>query len=437
MRDGVWSRPLPERLLDLEFRGNQVRPRYLGARDARWVDDLVQLVRSLETRARREVEQELQRRAPTRRRTRWLALTHLLQGLCGHEIVAAAQPQLLRSALFQEAAAMYRCAPTGVLHSALQSGSSAPRAAAAAGTMDGPDEPAAIITRVASRLQLTATELDRSLYADLPSERRLGALPDVEPSSIIAGYNMALAQGLLWRSQWLHVRVEQQLATVLRHARRQRLLCQVERDPGGGPSAAWHITLSGPLALFHHTTRYGRAMASWLPVLVRAPGWQLRAACRLTRGGLRQLEASHRDPISAVEAAPLRLYDSALEQRFAQGVERLARDRFQVLREADPLQIGGQVACPDFTLVDRRTGERIGVELVGFWTAEYLAHKLALLRRVPGRWVVCIDDSLAAGREQQLPEGPLFRFRRRVDVPAFLEFIERHRKGLSGGYSIS
>lgn len=395
--DAKWNGSLPERLLDLELRSNAVRPRYLeGPADHAFVETVVSWMRAHQGAQRGDVEVEQARGAPARRRTVWLALGHLLQGLCGYALRSPIHPALLRAVAFEEAAAG-----------------------------GGRTE---VLGRVADRFQLERDQVEQLLYADVPCERVLGPLPSrLDTSGVVAAYNIALAQGLLRRARSMEVEADGQMATVLRHARRQRLLCLVQRDGQG----RWRIHLSGPLALFHHTTRYGRAMAGWLPVLVRAPGWRFHAVCQLRDVGPRMFDATHLDPISAVEAAPLRLFDSALEREFARGVDRLAGDRFKVLREADPVQVGGQIGCPDFTLVDRRSGERFGVELVGFWTPEYLERKLALLRRLPQRWVICIDENLAAGREAELPDGPLFRFRRRVDVRAFLRFLDHWQGGES------
>jgi hypothetical protein len=48
-----------------------------------------------------------------------------------------------------------------------------------------------------------------------------------------------------------------------------------------------------------------------------------------------------------------------------------------------------------------------------------------VLRQLPRErpWVVCVDETLAAGASQ-LVGGPVFLFRRRIDAPRFLTFLE-------------
>jgi predicted nuclease of restriction endonuclease-like RecB superfamily len=162
-------------------------------------------------------------------------------------------------------------------------------------------------------------------------------------------------------------------------------------------------------------------MAAWLPVLVRAPRWSLEAACVV--GGRRGTwRADWRDPIG-VPAEPLRRFDSRLEERLFRDLSRVGPE-WEVLREADPVQVGRRILTPDFTLV--RDGRRIPVEVVGFWTAEYLRAKLEALRSLPpgAGWIVCVDEELGVRREQ-IPDGDFLAFRRRVDARELLAMALR------------
>lgn len=410
------SRPLPARLLDVEVGDGAVEPRYLSnTTDIALVKRAVSWVCGQEGRRREDVEAATQGGRPRGcGRLRWSALIHHLLGLCGYAVLSPIQPALLREAVFE---------------------------AASRGRQRGRDS---VLADVATGLGVPAAEIEQWLYRDIPSERRLEPLPvGVDPSCILRGYNLALAQGLMLRCEWVRVGATAHLTPLVRHARRQRLLCLVEREPaepgsvmlepkehGAASDYRTWIHVSGPLSLFHHTTRYGRALAGWLPLIVRAPGWRLEASCCLPGLQPRRFVASHRDPIDAADDQPLRPFDSNLEAAFYRDLRREAGERLVVLRETDPVQVGSAVMCPDFVLVDSETHLRVGVEIVGFWTPDYLQRKLDLLGKLPEPWVVCVDENLAAGREEQLrqlPVGPLFLFRRRISATAFLEFLEHNQ----------
>lgn len=391
----------PERLLDLELVRGEVFPRYLSARDRLWVQVALDEVEACVGRPRREALARIARPPGFGERpVAWQALQTLVLRLHRPETRACRSPSAIRAALFEEAARRW--------------------------SEEGPDARARATDAAARRLEVAPEALLRDLYADLPSEQLLGpAREAVGAAELVERYNLALAQSLLVRCDSLEVRARAELRPAIRHAHLRRLLCEVMRDPLHDDGVV--ISLSGPLSLFHATTKYGRAMAAWLPALVGTPGWELEA--RVWLGGERhRFRASHRDGLAA-PAAPPRRFDSALEERFFRELRRLA-PAWRVLREADPVQVGRRILHPDFTLVDEARGLRVKVELVGFWTPEYLAAKREALARLPAgeRWLLCVDEALPGGGADTLAAaagGELFRFRRRIDVLSFLAFLER------------
>ena len=383
---------LPERLLDVSIHGGVVVPRWLTTRDHGWVTSLQDDVTACEGLSRSEVRDRLAIRPPGDASWRARqAMTDVLLDLHGFEVVSAANPDVLRAAAFREAA---RCGP-GV-----------PRGE--------------ILARVAADLGLRPDEVEAGLYADVPDARRLKPLAKpLSTSDLIERYNLGLAQGLLMRAERLRLRADGQFKAVLRFARLMRLICEIE-TPAHGTEAAV-VRVSGPLSLFRFTTKYGRAMAAWLPALARAPGWSLEAVCVLA-GERRCWVASHRDPIGTTHA-PTRRFDSRVEERLFRDLRKVAPS-WEVEREADPVHVGDRIVCPDFTLVDAARGLRIPVEIVGFWTPQYLRDKLAVLRGLPAdrRWVVCIDESLC-DRVPELPPGPLLSYRGHVDAGRLLAMV--------------
>jgi predicted nuclease of restriction endonuclease-like RecB superfamily len=383
---------LPERLLDLELNGSSARPRYLDARCRPWVQALLDRLDGCVGAPRDQVVQRLAARPRLGESSlTWRALIHLTLRLFGFETRACLTPRTLRRRLFERAAAQPDRPPGGVLE------------------------------EVAASLELSTREVVRDLYADLPAEQRLvtPATP-LSAGALTERFNLAQAQGLLLRAIHLTASAEEGAKALLRFARLQRLLCLLEPAPEGGVQ----LQLSGPLSLFRHTMRYGRAMAAWLPALVAAPRWRLEATC-VIGGRPRRWRASHTDPIGTTHAPPRR-FDSKLEERFFDDLSRVGRG-WHALREADPVQVGSHIACPDFTLIHEARGARVPVELVGFWTPEYLRAKWETVRALPSdtRWLLCVDEALASGDLPPPAGAPVFLFRRRIDVQAFLDFVER------------
>jgi predicted nuclease of restriction endonuclease-like RecB superfamily len=136
------------------------------------------------------------------------------------------------------------------------------------------------------------------------------------------------------------------------------------------------------------------------------------------------------DPI--FPSAEPRRFDSKVEERFARDFGRRLPG-WTVVREPEPIQTGRHLVFPDFALHPRHEpGARWFVEIVGFWTAEYLAAKLERLRaaRIPNL-VLCIDEERNVGPSDLPSAVRVVRYRRRVDPRAVISAIrgELRRRG--------
>jgi uncharacterized protein len=272
----------------------------------------------------------------------------------------------------------------------------------------------ALLTRVATSVGATPEDLEGSLFADLPGERLLADLPgSLSPAELALRANLSLVQGLLSRATGVTLEIGGNARVLVRHAKLRGLLCTVSR-PVADVGAV--LEISGPLALFRHTVLYGRALGSLVPHLAWCQRFRLRATC-LLEDRLADLQLATGDPIfPSVEP---RRFDSQLEERFARDFRRVAPD-WDLLREPEPIPVGARLVFPDFALqhrIDR--SRRWLLELVGFWTPEYLRRKLALYRGArAANLILCIAEDRACA-EEDLPAGAvILRFRRRIDAGA-------------------
>jgi predicted nuclease of restriction endonuclease-like RecB superfamily len=267
---------------------------------------------------------------------------------------------------------------------------------------------------VASSLDVTPEELEASLFADLPGERIVtGLAVPLSPTELALRANLALTQALLFRATGVTLEVEGNARTLVRHAKLRGLICTVSRGSRGMDTV---LEVSGPLALFRRTILYGRALGTLVPHLAWCQRFRLRAACVLEERVV-DLQLGTGDPILPADAP--RQYDSQIEERFAREFRRLAPD-WDVLREPEPVAAGTRLVFPDFALQHRYdSARRWLLEIVGFWTPDYVRRKLALYR-VAGiaNLILCIDEDRACA-EGDLPVGAIVvRFRRRVDAAA-------------------
>ena len=273
-----------------------------------------------------------------------------------------------------------------------------------------------LLSAAATKFGVSPTCIEALLYADLPKERILRPPPKpLRAESLRDDYHLALVQGLLLRASKVDVWVKAHARSVARFAKLSRLLCTFALE-----GSATRVTLSGPLAIFHETLKYGRAIARFLPTVVSTPGWRLEARCVVDESQLLlRLDAGM--PLPRTHALPQET-DSKLEARLVRDLRRLG-SAWSLVREAAAFQVGSQVFFPDFVLVRGTT--RVVVEVVGYWTAEYLASKLRALASIEGMPLVVVVDETYGIVPEDLPAAELVTFKRWIDPAQVIAAAER------------
>jgi hypothetical protein len=387
---------LPEALLPCSIHGSVVLPHFLEEHDHPWLRVLLEEYARFVGRRQRELDQRLREPLPcaspaAKRR----AAIHVLARQWGSRGSATISPRRARATVFVEAARSR-------------------------------EKPAAVLASSAAALGVTAAELTDALFADLPGERLVAAPAEVlSPGELAVRANLAIAQGLLFRSAAVPIDMEGNARAVVRHAKLRGLICAVVPREGARRAA---LEISGPYALFRRTLIYGRILSELLPLLVWCQRFHLQAECTV-RGQQVILRLASGDPIFPGRAP--RLYDSKLEESFARDFRRIATG-WDVIREPEAVPAGDTLIFPDFALEHRGDGRRWLVEIVGFWTRDYVERKLALLRVAGLRnLILCIDENRNCADAALPTSARVLLFRRRLDAAAVLRLIE-HESAAAG-----
>jgi predicted nuclease of restriction endonuclease-like RecB superfamily len=274
------------------------------------------------------------------------------------------------------------------------------------------------ISAAATALEVTPEQVEQSIWSDLPGER-LVLMPRGRPAelAVAATANLAIIQRTLLRCHQLRLQLTGNARSVVRTAAVRGLLATARRR-----GEAVELDISGPLALFHRTTVYGRALGSLVPHLAWCERFLLDACCDLGRGA-----ASLRlqPPILLPPSRAPKRFDSRIEARFARDMAKHA-PAWRVLREPSAIDAGTHLAFPDFMLEHREQPElRWWVEIVGFWTSEYLAQKLATYRAARLSQVILCIDAKRTVDDSSLPiDARIIRFDKHVPVGEVVEIIE-------------
>jgi uncharacterized protein len=274
-----------------------------------------------------------------------------------------------------------------------------------------------VLAEAASEFGLNPSEAEDCLYGDLPENRILVGFEDsFTPEALLKRYNLALAQGLLYRALGMRIRLSGDYRIVFRHVKLARLIHRISSHPEGG----YDVRLDGPASLFRNTERYGIRMSAFLPALLLAKDWDMTADIR-TREGIKQFRL---DPDCGLAShyTPLPEFDSKAEVTFFDKFNRKDRD-WIVEREGEVIDLGDAVMIPDFTF--RHPDGRIAsLEIIGFWTPEYLRQKMEKIQKAGRRNLfLAVNRMLNCGKEKF--DGPVFYYRTGIKLKDVLGMLEK------------
>ena len=291
------------------------------------------------------------------------------------------------------------------------------------------------VAELARDTGLTTREINESFWGDREEMEELVEVVDVTPAELTERYNLSLTQTLLFDALSLEFRLggDADYQRVFGTVKRLGLMYEVDED--------LKVTVTGPAALFKSTRKYGNALAKLLPVLVESEGWTAYAKVRHDAYGSEKVYdfelSSHTDdteylPEYAADNTLVETeYDSEVERSFASRIEKFV-EGWEVKREPAILRVdrpdgGVSVMIPDFGF--ERGGKGFYLEIVGFWTPDYLADKIEKVRNVETEpdvsLVLAVNESLRATEEEFGDVEEVFFYDRQVPVKPVVERLRR------------
>ncbi|MCC4771450.1 DUF790 family protein [Methanosarcina sp. DH2] len=349
---------------------------------------------------------------------------------------------------------------------------------ACAGMALSPAERKKALQKAAKKLSISIPELEKSLWADLEENQILKEFNPLSPAELLRQYNISLTQTLLFRAVDLDIWITGDFQNVLWKILRSGLMYSLEEaeEKAGEKEEterlkSVHLHLDGPASLFRMSERYGNSFAKLFPTLLKSKGWSLKAGIlhkgyqgkrildfaldsseetfTLTREAARYPERvspefqlaegqeGYRTGIEngsgverkeagtqVVEAdaeidAEIAAYDSTYEQQFAS----LSLGGWKAKREPTILKAGRYAFIPDFSL--QRDGMKVYVEVVGFWTPEYLKKKIEKLKEVKEPVILLINRKLKCS-EKDFPAQDVIFFDRKIPANEVMQVLRKY-----------
>jgi uncharacterized protein len=387
---------LPGELLQNTLRGGEAFPFVLKGARTQWAASVLEVICAHMRRTRGELQHalaSLEGDSPDYRLVRGLA--HLALEKATFEVDAPLDPQTLRRRAFAAAA------QRGLHAHAVQK----------------------IVEELAAEYNFEPDALREALYADLPENHRLTAFPDMTPEALVDRYNLAQAQGLLYRATHMsvtaHRNVPGEYRRLFRWLKFYGLMYAVEGNLDDG----YRIYVDGPASIFRQTQKYGVKMAAFLPSLLHVTRWEMEAEIEVRGRRTRYALTSEAALRSHYPKPPE--FDSLIEAAFAERWERL-QTPWRLEREVEIVDLKGTVFVPDFGLRHAEDGRYAHMEIIGFWHPDYLRRKFDKVRRAGlENLILAVSDRLNVSDEHLAGvNSPIVHFKGKLEPKALLSVLE-------------
>jgi predicted nuclease of restriction endonuclease-like RecB superfamily len=283
-----------------------------------------------------------------------------------------------------------------------------------------PQERQQILELVASETAQTLEAVEEQLYADLDAELLLENFEAPTALELLQQYNLSLTQTLLFECTELTFKVSGNWQQLLYWVKKLGLIYEVSSD--------FCVKIDGPSSLFKLTKRYGISIAKLLPIIIANHKWTINAKImwRYTNEVCNfEMDNTKHGALLQMPTVPLVTFDSADEESFASQF-RAVNAGWALKREPEPLLAGHQVLIPDFSL--EKSGLKIYLEIVGFWTEEYLSRKAEKLKQINEKMIIVVRETLACEKLASLEKRPQLHFiyyRDKIPMAPILQYLHK------------
>ncbi|MGV3485452.1 MAG: DUF790 family protein [Planctomycetaceae bacterium] len=280
----------------------------------------------------------------------------------------------------------------------------------------------ALLTKeqIASTLKLSWAEIEGRLFADVIEFHRLLTPPpdELDAAALLSRYNVAQTQAALYSAVSMTVWAKEDFKAILRFAKLARLMHSIQRR-----GDEYIFRFSGAAAVVRGTKRYGVHFAKFLTGLLAAKNWRMQATIQGPGNQRFSLRLTCKDGLRS--GVTVDEFDSQTEQSFADRWLKQETRGWQLTRETTILHEGQSVFIPDFSLRHRDYGEVL-LEIIGFWTPEYLQSKASTLAQFRDSAPLLL--AIAASQHEMIPKLglPHVLYKKELDVNSVLELLEQH-----------
>jgi len=388
-------------------RGDKVFPYSIKTDNADYLRDthnLIEIFQEFIGKTRGELEHELEEYVGTGTDYKILrGLIKLLMDRCEFETSSVANPSEIRQKVFLEARKFQPVLPNS-------------------------EQRGEVLETVAKELNTTATVISANLYADLPAQQHLISFETTTPQNLLDRYNLAQAQAILYKCVEMKIRVlpstTKNYRAIFGWIKHFGLIHSIV----GNASNGYEITLTGAASLFHRSQKYGIQMSVFLPALLLCGNWKMTAEITSKYGKnlFYELTSEQTQLISNRYDEPE--FENPLFGKLKKDWEK-SKCVWQLSENNEVIDLGKTAFIPDFALVSPM-GEKIYLDVLGFWTPKSLKKRLDEFQAVNFKnFIIAAWQELRGSREEAIftSENVLF-FKSSLKPFALEELAEKLTK---------
>ncbi len=252
-----------------------------------------------------------------------------------------------------------------------------------------------VIDEVSKKLNLSKEQIENQLFADLKGSQIINKFEPIPPQELFNRYNLSLAQTVLFKATRVLITIKsatpKQLRELFRYIKFFRLIYDVSMNEND----EYTIKLDGPFSLFQSVQKYGVNMASFLPALMLIDKWELKAD--LLWGKSKQpatLELNNKTGlISHYKIGNLENLEEV--DIFIKQFNEIETD-WTISTDTDIINLKGEGICiPDCVFQHKQTGDKIFMEVFGYWSRESVWKRIELLEKnFPYKLIIAISKKL-------------------------------------------
>lgn len=263
-------------------------------------------------------------------------------------------------------------------------------------------------------------EIEEAFFSDLPEGKILIKLPPISALDLIKRYNLSLTQTLLFNALELTISIEGNYQQIFRQINYLGLMYEVEKND----SEIYFIKITGPASLLRITKKYGTSFAYLFNYIIKADKWSLSAKIEMKSGNeprIYDFKLNSEDSVLLYKnMVENDIFDSEVEAQFYKDFK-LYNMGWEIKREPTIIRTKNYITVPDFGFY--KHGRELFLEVVGFWTPEYVKKKIWKLKNAETKIMVAVNQNLNC-EKGDFPSEVIF-YKDRIPVKPIIKILKK------------